>query len=245
MEIYDSIGMAYKNSRYNIKRRASSDYTFLRCVGDVRGKSILDLGCGDGNHTRTLKRAGATEVVGVDISEKMTGFAMDEERRSPSGIKYECHDVAMLPEIGKFDIVLGAFILHYSRTKEELFGMCRNACCNIKNGGKFVGINIDPVNPLQLDARYGSTITCEGSLKEGCVIKVVLYEDNKPACAFDNYHWNKATYEEAFSAAGFKDLKWNRIEVSKEGIDKFGPRFWEQYLKQSGLIVFECNKQKI
>ncbi len=95
---------------------------------------------------------------------------------------------------------------------------------------------------MQLDKKYDVTRTCEGPLKDGKVIKITLYEDNKPVCIFDNYHWMKKTYEEALTAAGFKDIKWCSIKVSKKGIEKFGSQFWNGYLKQPGVVVFECHK---
>jgi hypothetical protein len=30
-------------------------YTFLRLIGDLRGKSVLDLACGEGYYTRELR----------------------------------------------------------------------------------------------------------------------------------------------------------------------------------------------
>lgn len=46
----------------------------LRMLGDVNQKKILDLGCGDGQFTQTLKTLGA-DPVGVDISDEMLAKA--------------------------------------------------------------------------------------------------------------------------------------------------------------------------
>ena len=47
----------------------------LRVLGDVQGKSALVLGCGGGQDCVALKRMGAAEVVGVDLSPKQLEFA--------------------------------------------------------------------------------------------------------------------------------------------------------------------------
>jgi len=206
----------------------------------VRGKSILDLACGDGHYCRPLKRSGATKIVGVDISSKMLDLARNEEKKKNLGIRYECMDALKLPVIGKFDIVLGSFLLHYSRTKEELAVMCRNIYANVKDGGRFIGVNDCPDNPLQLDKRYGITRTCEGPIKDGSIIKITLYKNDKPVCVFDNYHWMRKTYEDSFTTAGFKNIIWRGLKVSQEGLKKFGSRFWENYIKQPGVAIFEC-----
>ena len=243
MEIYDKIAESYvKQGLYDVKRRVTVDHTFLKLIADVRDKRILDLACGDGYYCCPLKRSGAAEVVGVDISNRMIDLARNEENDNPLGIRYECMDVLKLPVIGKFDIALGSFLLHYSRTKEELAAMCRNIYANLKDGGRFVGLNSCPDKPLQPDKRYDITRTCEGPLRDGSVIEVTLYEDGKPACVFNNYHWTKEAYRDALTAAGFTNIKWQGIEVSQDGIKKFGARFWEPYLKQPGVAVFECKR---
>lgn len=243
MEIYDKIGESYaRQGHSDVKRRLTVDYTFLNIIGDVRGKSVLDLACGEGHYCRPLKRAGASEVAGIDISSKMIAIARSEEDRDPLGIRYECMDVLKMPVVGKFDIALGSFLLHYSKTKDELAAMCRNIHANLKGGGRFVGLNSCPDRPLQTYKRFDITRTCEGPLIDGSVIKIALYEDGKPVCVFDNYHWTRKTYADALTAAGFTNIEWRGIEASKEAIEKFGARFWEPYLKQPGVAVFECKK---
>jgi predicted RNA methylase len=37
-------------------------------LGDLRGKNVIDLACGEGFFTRSITWAGAARVVGVDIS---------------------------------------------------------------------------------------------------------------------------------------------------------------------------------
>ena len=39
-----------------------------RMLGEVKGKSLLDVGCGDGVRTMFYKTLGASKVVGLDIS---------------------------------------------------------------------------------------------------------------------------------------------------------------------------------
>ena len=53
---------------------------FFKLVGNVKGKKILDLACGEGSNTRILARKGA-EVVGVDFSEKLIKFAKELEKK--------------------------------------------------------------------------------------------------------------------------------------------------------------------
>jgi SAM-dependent methyltransferase len=241
MEIYDNIAESYvRQNLSGFKRRVTVDHTFLKYIGEVRGKKVLDLACGDGYYCRPLRRAGAAEVVGVDISERMIALARKDEQRDGLGIRYECIDVLRLPVLDRFDIVLGSFLLHYGSTREELFTMCRNIYANVRDGGRFVGVNSCPERPIQIDKRYDITRIVDGPLKEGAAIRITLYENGKPACAFDNYHWSAKTYEDALVSAGFRDIEWRGLEVSEEGLEKFGAAFWGPYLKQPGVAVFGC-----
>jgi trans-aconitate methyltransferase len=47
-------------------------------LGDVRGRTVLELGCGAGHYTRLLLAAGASRVVAVDLSPAMLSAAPTE-----------------------------------------------------------------------------------------------------------------------------------------------------------------------
>ena len=44
---------------------------FFDLIGDVKDKTILDIGCGAGGHDRKLIELGAKSVLGIDISTKI------------------------------------------------------------------------------------------------------------------------------------------------------------------------------
>src|SRR3989442_10029269 len=49
-----------------------------RLLGDIRGKRVLDAGCGEGRYSRYLKHNGA-RVVGIDGSEKLLTYARERD----------------------------------------------------------------------------------------------------------------------------------------------------------------------
>ena len=63
----------------------------FRLIGNVKGKRVLDLACGEGYNTRILARKGAV-VVGVDFSEKMIERARKDESVDRLGITYLVSD---------------------------------------------------------------------------------------------------------------------------------------------------------
>ena len=78
----------------------------FKLIGDVRGRLVLDLACGEGYNTRILARKGA-KVTGVDFSEKLIELARREEAEEKLGICYHVLDAADLKEFSSsyFDLV--------------------------------------------------------------------------------------------------------------------------------------------
>lgn len=84
----------------------------LEQLGDVTGKVILDLGCGEGGYSRELVRRGAV-VTGVDCAESAIGYCRDKAAEDQLEITYHVrnsNDLADIADNG-FDIVLASMML--------------------------------------------------------------------------------------------------------------------------------------
>jgi 2-polyprenyl-3-methyl-5-hydroxy-6-metoxy-1,4-benzoquinol methylase len=91
---YDRIAEQYqRGARLQPWRTHIERYTLLRMVGDIAGKVVIDLACGEGYYTRALRQQGAARIVGVDLSRAMIGLAEAEEARRPLGVEYRVGDV--------------------------------------------------------------------------------------------------------------------------------------------------------
>lgn len=64
----------------------------LALLGDVNGRNVLDIACGQGHLTRGLARLGAT-VTGAELSTGMIDRAIEAEGVDPLGIHYVQADV--------------------------------------------------------------------------------------------------------------------------------------------------------
>src|SRR5437763_12795079 len=122
---YDQIAGQYKRAKLQPWRTHIERYTLLRLVGDLAGKAVIDLACGEGYYTRALRRQGAARVVGVDLSQGMIDLAEAEEVRQPLGIRYRVGDALALDVQEQFDLVFAAYLLNYAHNAEELSQMCR------------------------------------------------------------------------------------------------------------------------
>ena len=103
-------------------------------VGDVRGFSVLDLGCGTGRHAVSLAAAGAA-VTALDFSEGMLAAA----RRKPgaASVRFLVHDLHdPLPFAGAaFDLVVSGLVLEHLGDLGAFFAEGRRV---LRPGGRAV-----------------------------------------------------------------------------------------------------------
>src|SRR2546427_5085156 len=84
----------------------------LTMLGDVAGKAVLDLGCGEGGYARQLVRRGA-RVTGVDGSERLIEVARQRARDQQANVRFVCANASALDmfEAAAFDLVVAAMSL--------------------------------------------------------------------------------------------------------------------------------------
>lgn len=96
-------------------------------LGDVRGLSVLDVGCGTGRHAIRLAGAGAV-VHALDFSDGM----LQQARGRPGavGISFQAHDLAEpLPfPSGTFDRVVCGLVVDHIANLDGLFGEMLRVC---------------------------------------------------------------------------------------------------------------------
>jgi ubiquinone/menaquinone biosynthesis C-methylase UbiE len=85
---------------------------FIKFIGDIKGKQVLDAGCGEGYNTRIFAGMGA-HMSGIDISAKLIDHAREEEKRHPLGIRYEVASYSEMPmfQDRTFDTVVSTMAL--------------------------------------------------------------------------------------------------------------------------------------
>ena len=108
---------------------------------DLKDKTILDLGCGFGEHCKRFVESGAKKVIGIDISEKMLEIAKEENSDSKiTYINMPMENISQLNE--KFDIVVSSLAFHYV---EDFSGVVKNIYDMLNENGIFL---FSQENPL-------------------------------------------------------------------------------------------------
>lgn len=123
----------------------------------LKGKKVLDLGCGYGWFSRWARDNGATHIRAIDISQKMIDRAKqfeDSTQTTSFGISYETGDLDKVSfggssEEDSYDLVYSSLTFHYVQDLARLYS---EIWTSLKPGGKLIfsvehPICSAPINP--------------------------------------------------------------------------------------------------
>lgn len=103
-------------------------------IGAIKGKTILDIGCGDGKYGKELLVKGATSYHGIDGSKNMIALAT----KNLNGLKATVNHLSIedynFPK-ERFDIILSRLVFHYI---EDLIPVFKGIHSSLKKEGIFV-----------------------------------------------------------------------------------------------------------
>ncbi|MBV8492354.1 MAG: class I SAM-dependent methyltransferase [Alphaproteobacteria bacterium] len=101
---------------------------------ELRGRRVLDLGCGYGWFCRWAREQGAAQVLGIDVSEKMLARARADTK--DGAISYRLADMEELDlSPGSFELVYSSLALHYVENLDRLMAQVHQA---LAPGGSLV-----------------------------------------------------------------------------------------------------------
>jgi SAM-dependent methyltransferase len=233
---YDRLTRPYRRSKAMPFRVFGEIPDHLALLGDLRGRSVLDLACGEGFYTRLIKEAGADRVVGVDVSENMIAWAREQEAAAPLGITYVCGPAESLGSIGPFDVVSGAFLLNCAPDRPTLDAMARAIARNLAPGGRMVmtvshfgewpGTDYSP---------YGMVDDVREVLADGAPYRITFLLD-EDTFTLVNFAHSRATYEAALGRAGLAEIRWHAPRITAEGLAAYPPGFWDTYLARPPMM---------
>ncbi len=114
---------------------------FLELLGDIKNKSILDLGCGDAKFGSELLEKGCATYLGVEPSSKMLEYARKNLANTKCEVEQATIETWSYPA-EQFDMVVSRLALHYVENLDEAF---QNIYKTLKPGGRFVFSTLHPV----------------------------------------------------------------------------------------------------
>ncbi|MCP4714407.1 MAG: class I SAM-dependent methyltransferase [Deltaproteobacteria bacterium] len=155
----------YYNLLYHDKNyQAEADYVeqLMQKHTATKPQTILDLGCGTGNHDLLLARHGYT-VQGLDLSDDMIAVAR-EKSAGITNLSFRQDDICNFSLSAEFDAVISLFhVMSYQTSNQALKACLENAFTHLRRGGIFI-----------FDFWYGPAV-----LTDPPAVRIKRLEDNE------------------------------------------------------------------
>lgn len=224
----------------------------LNLLGNVRGKDVLEIGCGGGQNVIVLVKWGARSV-GLDISEEQIKYARRLAKKENIDISFyigSMEDLSMFQE-ERFDIVLSSFGIGYvenlTKTFKEVFRVLRK-------GGLFVFADVHPIANRGRAILYGKRKIWGISNYFDRRKRLWTWRVEGKRAKFQGYHRTIQDYFDLLLTAGFVIEK--ILEPEPYPLDKMSdvekrriPYVHEDFLKDYDLwkripytIIFKARK---
>ena len=220
------------------------DPVIFRALGDTRGKSLLDLACGDGFYTRRFRtECAADPVMGIDLSPKAIEQAEAIEQREQLGIEYKVGDVMELTLERRFDIATAIHLLHYLESAVEIESTLRAIYNLLSDGGHFVTMianpefDLDKHDPTDSKTKFGYYFSLAEPGNGGLLRFHPGGFAKEQELTFELRRWERGLINDIADDVGFTS-EWHDPFISAAGLKEYGASYFENYLAnpQSKLL---------
>ncbi|MBS8264382.1 class I SAM-dependent methyltransferase [Mesobacillus boroniphilus] len=209
--------------------------TELKLFGSVRGKKVLDIGCGSGHSLKYMNDNGAAELWGLDLSHSQISAA--GELLKDTNVKLFQSPMELNPGLPQtyFDVVYSIFSLGWTTNLEQTL---KNVHEYLKPGGVFIFSWEHP-----LFSRIQNT-------DDGLLFNKSYHEEGP----YDHQAWNHpaimqqykvSTYINSLVDTGFKIIKMvEEARITDELISRDHNRWynWSKVQSVPTTIIFKCEK---
>lgn len=234
-------------ARMAVYHQHCQDPVIFNTLGDLHGKSLLDLACGDGFYTRRFRASGASPVTGIDLSPEAIARAKAIEQQENKGIEYLAGDVLKLSTNLSYDVVTAIHLLHYLDNEAEISAALEVIHNVLQPGGRFITMIANPEFDLtQHDASDSKTkFGYYFSSAEGNNGGILRFHpggfEKERELTFELRRWNRDFLDRIARDIGFEP-QWYDPFIGDAGVAEFGSDYFENFLANPQSRLLQLSK---
>lgn len=167
-----------------------------RLLGDVKGTTFLDFGCGAGRSSAFLRSLGVAHVCGVDHDQNMIAAATSH---SITGLEFVLIDNYIPFPDNSMDGAISTSVFVELRTLEQMQRVCADIARVLKSRSPFVIMSTSPLafSKCFKSFRYSA---CP-QLKSGSIVNCTI-SCNQGEFMIQDTYWQESDYRTALDASG-------------------------------------------
>lgn len=171
----------------NFGKKYIGELELLRMLGEVKGKKVLELGCGNGYWLNLLAKKGAV-CVGIEKSKNQ----LDLIDRNNSKINYLLGDITQLNKLNlknnSFDIILLEHVLLEINSLKKIQKIFSDSFSLLKNSGVIIISDLHPFAP-SLKYKNIKTKSDYNYFSSGSVFQIISKRIDGKETVYQDFHW--------------------------------------------------------
>ena len=174
-------------------------------LGNVNGKEILEMGCGNGYWLRILTEQGA-KCTGFDLSENQIKVAKEDDPEKR--IKYFVADASKKVDLNNesFDIIFLEHVLLEISDLTKIKRIFKEAHRLLKDNGFLI---VSELHPLAPETDFSNIEVDEGYtyFKSGFPVKIISTKPDGTVTKYTDFHWTFQDLIDSITESGLKVVK--------------------------------------
>ncbi len=202
-----------------------NDIIDLECekiMGDIKGKVVLDVPCGDGKYSHLMLDKGAKKVIGIDVSKEMIRTC--NKNILSKNVHFFCDDITNFDfskikdstgNIQRYDVIYTFALWHYLPNLISLEKTVKNVASYLNKNGVVYSLVLDSENiPCESKILNVWNSSNKGNpLRDGDSISWNYLRDGKWMFPKNirSYFWENDTLKKKFECNSLKEVYRNNI----------------------------------
>ncbi|MFA5048098.1 MAG: class I SAM-dependent methyltransferase [Patescibacteria group bacterium] len=209
----------------------------LKYLGDLKGKRVLDIGCGSGELTSELAKS-AKQVVGLDLSKKWISRCQNKyHQKNLQFVQADASDLKLFRN-NSFDMVVMNMVLLNVHPASLVSKVLHEVKRVVKSGGDFIFSDLHPLCIMtKKEGRRRQEYAKNFSyFKDGAEFSPIIKLVNNKEIKFTDHHWTLDFYTQELSRLNIYIKRIIESRYPESAPKKFYRYSFPEY------IIFCCKK---